>query len=130
MGKRELSGAPDLKPEPTLVLSKDKKPVLGTFRGEYLGLKNDKAVGAFANKYIHRFAFISGTLPIELKQGDKYVSVALDKGDELIVFANPPMHTALLKAEVGMTLDIDSNGEKLNPKTKRYYHDHVVSVVE
>lgn len=129
MEKRELKGG-DFAPEPTLVLSKDKKPLLGTFTGEYLGLKSDVAVGAFNNKYIHKFGFKSSTLPIEIKQGEKYVPVDMDAGEEVIVFANKRLHSALLKAESGMTLEIESKGEVLNPKTKRYFHHHVLSVIE
>lgn len=130
MGKRELTGKGDYAPEPTLVLAKNAEPIKGVFTGEWMGLKQEAAVGAFKNKHIHVFGYHSSTLPIEIKQGDKYIPVALDANEQVIVFANEKLHNAFMKAEKGMVLTIESKGKALNEKTKRYFYDYSVSVEE
>lgn len=130
MGKRELEGGGNYDPTPCVNITNPDGKAGATFVGELVEMGREQKMASGSTKWIYGFLIKDGDAPVSIKEGDKYVEADVKENDRVVVFATKALHSKLAKAEVGMTLELVYNGLKLNPKTKRKFHDVTVNVIE
>lgn len=101
------------------------------YKAQKSGFKNEKT-GEDNPYHIYTFKLVETDMSVTIKVAkDEYVDAPVEEGDLVTVFAPTQLHTALRKAEKGMTLKITYLGKgKANAHGGKAHEYEDVEIVE
>lgn len=123
-GRRELKGNQSNNP---LVNLTDN--IGGKFTGVLQGAAREVKTKLGGTKYVYNFTVLDSDMDFVQKEGTEYVSVDVNEGEPVTIMATGPLHSKLLGAEIGQTIEIEYLGKEKTKKGNEF-HNFSVFVVE